>query len=138
FIIIIPILYFISGSLPVTIFFFPLVFIIYFWFAYGVGLCLASFYVYFRDINQIWEVLVNILFFLCPIFYPMASITDKVMPFFLLNPLTEFIIIFRDLMIYGTLPSFYNVAIATVCTVIVYIVGRYTFGKLQRRFAEEI
>jgi lipopolysaccharide transport system permease protein len=111
---------------------------IYFWFAYGISLCLAALYVYFRDINQIWEVLVNILFFLSPIIYPMVSITDKITPFYLLNPLTEFIIMFRDVMIYGRLPSAYSLAITTGFTVAIYLVGRFIFNRLQRRFAEEM
>ena len=41
----------------------------------------------------------------------MISITDRVMPYYLLNPLTDFIIIYRDLMIYGTMPTGYNLAV---------------------------
>ena len=114
FIIIIPILLLLSPSLPATIILFPLLFLIYFWFVYGIGLFLASLYVFFRDLNQIWEVLVNMLFFLCPIIYPMVQITDKVMPLYRLNPLTEFIIMYRDVMVYGNLPSVYSLIILSL------------------------
>ena len=137
FVVIIPILWAVSGSLPVTILLFPLVFLIYFWFVFGVGLFLAALYVYFRDVNQIWEVLVNILFFLSPIFYPMSAIKGA-MPIYLLNPLTEFIIIYRDLMVYGNLPSLYSLALATAASLTAFIIGSLTFNKLQRRFAEEM
>jgi lipopolysaccharide transport system permease protein len=135
FIVIIPIVWALGG-LPVTTVFFPLVFLIYFWFVYGVSLLLAALYVYFRDVNQIWEVLANILFFLSPIIYPMIQISDKTMPFYLLNPLTEFIIIFRNLMIYGTPPTLYGIAIIVVASVGAFIIGNLVFDKLQRRFAE--
>ncbi len=138
FIVIIPFLFFVIGNLPLTIFLFPLVFLIYFWFAYGIGLCLGAFYVYYRDINQIWEVLVNTFFFLSPVVYPMVAISDNIMPFYQLNPLTEFIIIFRDLMVYGNLPSAYIVMLAVMYTVLAYIFGRFIFHRLQRRFAEEL
>lgn len=138
FLITIPILFMLSPSLPATLFLFPLLFLIYFWFIYGIGLFLASLYVYFRDVNQIWEVVTNILFFLCPIIYPMLQITGKVLPFYLLNPLTEFIIMYRDLMVYGNLPSVYSLTITLVASGIAMVVGSITFNKLQRRFAEEI
>jgi lipopolysaccharide transport system permease protein len=138
FIIIIPLLFIVTGHLLLTIFLFPLVFLVYFWFAYGVSLCLGAFYVYYRDINQIWEVLVSTLFFLSPVVYPMVSISDKVTPFYLLNPLTAFIVIFRDLMIYGALPSAYNIIVAVFFTVAAFFFGRFIFQRLQRRFAEEI
>jgi len=138
FVVIIPILWAVSGSLPPTLLLFPLVFLIYFWFVYGAGLLLAGLFVYFRDLNQIWEVLINILFFLSPIIYPMAAITEKTMPYYLLNPMTQFIIINRDLMIYGNLPSLYSLALVTATSIAALIIGSFAFNKLQRRFAEEI
>jgi len=138
FIVIIPILFMVAGNLPTTILLFPLVFLIYFWFVYGIGLFLAALYVYLRDLNQIWEVLVNVLFFLSPIIYPLVQISDKTMPYYLLNPMTEFIIIFRDLMIYGNMPSLYSLAIVGAASLLAYIIGNFTFLKLQRRFAEEV
>jgi ABC-2 type transport system permease protein len=68
----------------------------------------------------------------------MVSISDKVMPFYLLNPLTAFIVIFRDLMIYGAMPSAYNIIVAVFFTVAAFFFGRFIFQRLQRRFAEEI
>ncbi|MCX6006175.1 MAG: ABC transporter permease [Chloroflexi bacterium] len=138
FIIIIPILYFAAGSLPPTILLFPFIFLIYFWFVYGIALVLASLYVFFRDINQIWEVLSQMLFFLCPIFYPLMSITEQVQRYYLLNPITQYIIIYRDVMVYGQLPSAYSLIIAVAAAVISVAIGILTFNKLQRRFAEEI
>jgi lipopolysaccharide transport system permease protein len=117
---------------------FPLIHAIYFWMVLGVGMFLGSLYVYFRDINQIWEVVANILFFLCPIIYPMAAITERTMPFYLLNPLTDAIIIYRDIMIYGKLPDPYNVGILLIFSIGAFLVGYFVFEKLQRRFAEVI
>jgi lipopolysaccharide transport system permease protein len=138
FIVIIPILLVLPGGLPVTLWLFPLLFLVYFWFVYGASLLLASLYVYFRDLNQIWEVLVNILFFLSPVIYPMVQISNKTMPYYLLNPMTEFIIISRNLMVYGTFPTLYSLGIIVVASVGALIIGNLVFNKLQRRFAEEI
>ncbi len=137
FIIIIPVLYFISGDLPLTILLFPLIFLIYFWFVYGIALFLSSLYIFFRDLNQIWEVLVNILFFLSPIFYPMSAIKGT-MPIYLLNPVTEFIIIYRDLMIYGKIPTLYSLSIVCIASIASVLIGSLVFNRLQRRFAEEL
>ncbi|MGA2368420.1 MAG: ABC transporter permease [Dehalococcoidia bacterium] len=136
-VIIIPILFSVSGSLPATILLFPLVFLIYFWFVYGASLFLAALYVYFRDVNQIWEVLVTILFFLSPIFYPMSTIKGA-MPVYLLNPITEFIIINRNLMIYGQIPTLYSLSIVCIASIASFLIGSFIFNRLQRRFAEEM
>jgi len=132
------IVFIVLGYLPVTFIFFPLVHIVYFWMVYGVGLFLAALFAYFRDMNHIWEVISNILFFLSPIIYPMTVITDRTMPFYLLNPITEAIIIYRDLIVYGQIPSLYNIGVLIFFCAGAFIVGSIVFNKLQRRFAEVI
>jgi len=138
FIVTIPILFIVLGKLPMTTFLFPSIFLIYFWFVYGASLFLAAVYVYLRDLDQVWEVLVGALFFLSPVIYPLVQVTENTMPFYLLNPLTEFMIMYRDVMIYGKLPSLYSLVITVAASAAAFIVGNFTFNRLQRRFAEEI
>jgi len=138
FLVSLPLVYIIMGQLPVTFLLFPFIHLIYFWLVFGVGMFLAALFVYFRDMNQIWEVLVNILFFLSPILYPMTAITDRTRFFYLLNPMTEAIIIYRDLILYGQLPSLYSLAVLAFFALAAFIIGNYVFDKLQRRFAEVI
>jgi lipopolysaccharide transport system permease protein len=138
FIVLLPIIFVLLGHLPVTVLLFPFVHIIYFWFIYGAGLLLSSLFVYFRDLNQIWEVLINVLFFCSPIIYPLSIVPDYLMPYYRLNPTTQFIIMYRDVMIAGDLPSLFSVAVVIGFTIAAYLVGSLVFSKLQRRFAEEI
>jgi lipopolysaccharide transport system permease protein len=138
FIILLPIIFALLGHLPVTVLLFPLIHFVYFWLIFGVGLLLSSLYVYFRDVNYIWDVLVNILFFCTPIFYPLSIIPDYLLPYYLLNPITQFIGIYRDVMVAGALPSLYSIVIVVGFAVAAYLVGSLVFSKLQRRFAEEM
>ena len=138
FAILLPIIFILLGHLPLTIFLFPLIHFIYFWFIFGVGLLLSSLYVYFRDLNNIWEVLTNILFFCSPIVYPLAIVPDYLMPYYLFNPITQFMEAYRDIMITGSPPSLFSIAIIVVSGIAAYLLGNFVFNKLQRRFAEEI
>ena len=104
----------------------------------GVGLILAALFVYLRDLNQIWEVLVNILFFCSPIIYPLSIVPDYLMPYYMLNPLTRIIILYREVMVAGTLPSISHLVIAIGFGLAAYFIGSYAFGRLQRRFAEAL
>jgi len=138
FIVLLPIIFVLLGHLPITVLLFPLIHIIYFWFIYGAGLLLSSLYVYFRDLNQIWDVLVTALFFCSPIVYPLSIIPTYLMPYYLLNPVTLFIGIYRDVMVAGDLPSLYSIVVVIGFAIAAYLVGSFAFSKLQRRFAEEI
>ena len=138
FIVLLPIIFILLGHLPITVPLFPFVHIIYFWFIYGAGLLLSSLFVYFRDLNQIWEVVTQVLFFCSPIIYPLSIVPDYLMPYYRLNPVTQFIVIYRDVMIAGDLPSLFSVVVVIGCAIAAYLVGSFVFSKLQRRFAEEI
>lgn len=138
FIVLLPIIFILLGHLPTTIFLFPFIHLVYFWFIFGAGLLLSSLYVYFRDLNQIWEVLTNTLFFCSPIIYPLSIVPVYLMPYYLFNPITQFIEIYHDLMVAGTLPSLYSVVSVITAGIAIYLVGSFVFNKLQRRFAEEI
>ena len=138
FIVLLPILFVLLGHLPITVLLFPLIHIIYFWFIYGAGLLLSALYVYFRDLNQIWQVVTQILFFCSPIIYPLSTIPASIMPYYLLNPVTLFIGMYRDVMVAGDLPSLYSIVVVIGFAIAAYLVGSFVFSKLQRRFAEEI
>ena len=138
FIVLLPIIFVLLGHLPVTVLLFPLIHLIYFWFIFGAGLLLSSLYVYFRDLNQIWEVLTTVLFFCSPIIYPLTTVPAYLMPYYRLNPVTQFIIIYRDVMVAGDLPSLFSIVVVIGFAIVTYLVGSLIFSKLQRRFAEEI
>ncbi len=138
FLVLVPIIFVLLGNLPLTILLFPVIHSVYFCLIFGAGLFLSALFVYFRDLNQIWEVLVNILFFTSPIIYPLSIVPDYLMPYYMLNPLTALITMYRDVMVNGSLPSFNNLAVALGLGAIIFLIGSFTFNKLQRRFAEAI
>ncbi len=138
FLVLLPILFVLLKHLPPTVVLFPLVHIVYLLFVYGIGLFLAALFVYFRDLNQIWEVLVNVLFFCSPIIYPLSIVPGYLMPYYILNPITQFITAYRDLMVAGTFPSVLSIAGIIVVGVLAWLIGNFAFNRLQRRFAEEV
>jgi ABC-type polysaccharide/polyol phosphate export permease len=59
---------------------------------YGISLLFsfmtATILVRFRDLNQIWEVLLQVLFYASPIIYPITSVPDSIRSVLYLNPMT--------------------------------------------------
>ena len=120
------------------IFLFPVIHILFLVLVYGLSLMLASLYVYYRDLNQIWEVVLQAGFFLSPIVYPLTTIPEKYLSIYLLNPITVIMGIYRDILLYGTLPPLYQVLYLVVTALLLLGMGRLLFNKLERRFAEEV
>jgi ABC-2 type transport system permease protein len=77
-------------DLMMTALWLPLILLEIYVFALGLSLLLSAAFVRFRDINYIWEVILQAGFYLTPILYPMTRITNEVFQkLILLNPMAQ-------------------------------------------------
>ena len=77
---------------PVTLLVFPILLIELTIVSLATGFLLAALFVKFRDIEHIWDVVRQGLFYLIPIIYPLAIIPSiKIQQIILLNPLAQII-----------------------------------------------
>lgn len=138
FLVLIPLLV-IFGVIPsLTIILFPLLHILFFPIVYGISLALASLYVYYRDMNQIWDVVIQIGFFLSPIVYPLSLIPENYIFYYMLNPITRLIEMYRGVLLFNRLPGITDLGIVIFSGIVLLILGSLLFSKLSSRFAEEI
>lgn len=138
FMVLIPIVFIIGQGLFVTVLLFPVVHLLFFLIIYGTGLFLSSLYVYYRDLNQIWEVVIQAGFFLCPIVYQVSFIPEKYQLIYSLNPVTRLIGMYRDILINGALPGLDDFAVVAFFGLVLVVAGSITFSRLSRRFAEVV
>lgn len=103
-------------------------------FSLGIGLILAALTVKFRDIIHLYSVFTTGLLYLTPVIYPMSILPEKIRMIVMLNPLTNYLIMFRDLMMENTLPSFSSLLIGFVEVAAALALGIYVFYKNQDEF----
>ena len=89
----------------------PVVLAIEFVLIAGASLPLAALNVYYRDINQIWEIALQAGFFLCPIIYSASLIPARYALFYSLNPMTRIIESVRKIFYHDTLPAAYDLLV---------------------------
>lgn len=98
-------------------------------FSTGVGLILSVLCVYFRDIEYIWSVLTQLLFYMVPILYHLKTINTKWMVFVIkINPLYSMIELFRHCILYGQMMSWKLLVYATVVSLITLGIGILFFN----------
>lgn len=103
-------------------------------FSLGVGLLLAALTVRFRDVMHLYSVFTTGLMYLTPVIYPMAILPDKIRILVSMNPLTNYLCMFRDLMFYDTVPSLFSVCIGLLEVAAALALGGYVFYKNQDEF----
>jgi lipopolysaccharide transport system permease protein len=103
----------------------------------GVLLLVSSIDVYFRDLEHLIEVVLNLLFYVTPIFYPLAIVPDEWQPVLQINPLTSLIEAWRDLLMNNTLPGL-DLWPCLLSTAGALAVGALVFRRLEPGFADAI
>lgn len=98
-------------------------------FSLGLGLILASLYVFFRDIKHIYSVAITLWMYLTPLFYTVDGLKNPtIMKFIEINPMTQFVTMFRDMIQWGSVPSW-----GTYLYVYAFGLGMWGIGYLIYR-----
>lgn len=103
-------------------------------FSFGVGMFLAAITVRFRDVIHLYSVFTTGLLYLTPVIYPMAALPDVVKTIVMINPLTNYLLMFRDVMFNNTLPSVFSVLLGIAEAALALALGLYVFYKNQDEF----
>ncbi len=102
----------------------------------GLALLVASTSVYFRDIPKLVQVFGNLIFFVTPIFYPLSFIPERWQPVLGLNPMTQIITFYHELLYDWTWPDSSAVAVSAVIAVLFLVLGLWVFNRCKHGFAE--
>ncbi|SHK15469.1 ABC transporter permease [Hespellia stercorisuis] len=103
-------------------------------FSLGIGLILSAITVKFRDIMHLYSVFITALMYLTPVIYPMSLLPGLVRVVVQINPITNYLQMFRDVMLYNNLPSVQGILLGLAEAAIAMVVGLYVFYKNQDGF----
>lgn len=103
-------------------------------FCIGIGLFLAAFAVYFRDVFHLYGVVLTALNYATPIFYPVSIVPQEYRFIIDINPLTYYLNAFRSVVYANSIPSVELLASCCVFSCISLACGVYFFNKKQNNF----
>jgi lipopolysaccharide transport system permease protein len=126
----------IMGSIPLTALWLPVVLLPYVIALMGAAWMLGSLGVFLRDIGQMMGLVVSILLFLSPIFYPPEALPEAYRPLLSLNPLTVIITQARAVVLWGELPNFVALGMYGICASVFAAFGYAWFMKTRKGFAD--
>lgn len=106
--------------------------------AMGVGLYTSALMVSYRDVGYILPVATNFLLYASPVAYTAARIPAKYKLIFDANPLTGLLEGFRWSLLGTAHPAWSLVGYAAAVSVIVFVLGAFSFKKMERKFADVI
>lgn len=114
----------------------PLVLLPLVLFVMGLSWALSSLGVYLRDVSQIIGLIITVLMFLTPIFYPASSLPQAYQALMFLNPLTPPIEMTRNLLYWGNIPNMTILALYAAGSSVCAVLGFAWFQKTRKGFAD--
>ncbi len=107
-------------------------------FAIGLGMVLGVLNVFFRDVGQLFGVVLQFWFWLTPIVYPVTILPESVQPLFALNPMTSLMAAYQNILVIGLWPDWVSLWPVTLLAVLLCVWGMRLFRKNAGEMVDEL
>ena len=115
----------------------------------GCAMLVSALFVYLRDIEPIWEVLTQVVFYASPVIIPVTTVQEKLSPtllrIYMLNPLAVVFQQFRHAFITHATPSvgallgsMAAIAVPVAIVLAIFVLGFWVFNRIAPRVAEDL
>jgi ABC-2 type transport system permease protein len=121
-----------------AIIYLPIIMVVEYALALGMVFIFSALTIYLRDTEYILGIVSMAWQFLTPVMYSVDMVPESMRTIFYLNPMTSVIVAYRDILYYKKAPELQTLILAAVMGIVLLIVGILVFGKLERRFAENL
>jgi len=125
-----------SHPIEWTIIFLPIILFPLVLLTLGLSWILAAIGVFVRDIGQFIGLVLTMLLFLSPIFYPASALPESIRDYLFLNPLTLIIEQARTVILYGQLPDWSSLILYYLFALLIAWTGLLWFNKTRKGFAD--
>jgi lipopolysaccharide transport system permease protein len=107
-------------------------------FTVGVTLLTSALNVFYRDVNPVVQISLQLWLYLTPVAYPLSAVPSRFRPLFVLNPLSAIVEGFRSSIVFGQAPDWTLSGAATLLIVAVLATAFVTFKRMDKYFADVI
>lgn len=122
----------------INLIFYPIIFILLAVFSTGVALIFSTIGVYVVDWGNVWQVVGRLIWFVTPVFYVANSSSSLISEINYFNPLTHFITIARNIVVYGHIPTTFSIIGLVGISLVTFFVGLFIFNGSKKYFAERL
>lgn len=128
-----------ANHLKVSFIFFPLSFLLQFFFTSFLSIIIGILGVYFKDLKDLLSNILHFLFFATPIIYSIEMIPDSILKdIILFNPLTHLMRLWQNPLFYGKLPSIKSILYILIFIIFFSILYNYIFKRLKEEIVERV
>src|SRR4051794_39631045 len=116
----------------------PLFFAMLVMFTVGVTLATSALNVFYRDVNPVVQIALQLWLYLTPVAYPLSATSPKLRLLYTLNPLTAIVEGFRSSLIFNRAPDWSLTLVSAGIIVALFSASFVMFKKMDKYFADVI
>jgi ABC-type polysaccharide/polyol phosphate export permease len=102
-------------------------------FVAGLGLLVAAAAGFFFDVLDFTQVMIQILGYLTPTFYPIGIVPEQFLPIVYANPIYSYLAVFRGFVYEGALAPAWNFGVMVGSSILMLLVGAWVFSRTWKR-----
>ncbi len=107
-------------------------------FAIGVGVTLGVLNVFFRDVAQLFGVILQFWFWLTPIVYPVTILPEAIQPWIQRNPMTPLVNAYQDVLVAGHWPRWESLWPMATLALVSCLLGYRLFRRHAGEMVDEL
>ena len=100
----------------------------------GVGMVLSALFIFFRDIDYLWSVALQLIMYGSALFYSIDKLSPNIQLAFSLNPVYRHIAYFRQIVLYGTIPSLETHLALFGFAMVAFLAGVFMYKHYNTKF----
>jgi lipopolysaccharide transport system permease protein len=116
----------------------PVFFVLLILFTVGLTFASSALNVFYRDVNPVVQIALQLWLYLTPVAYPLALVPERFRLLFLLNPLSAIVEGFRAAVVFNRAPDWTLTAVSATIIVAVFAASFAAFKKMDKYFADVI
>ena len=116
----------------------PFLIVVEFVFILSCAYPIATIHVWFRDIQHVVRVGLQLFFYLTPVFYLSSSVPERVRPFYRVDPMAHLVDAYRAILIQGTWPNPMSLVYLIAVSSVLLVIGITWFRHASHLFADEL
>jgi len=107
-------------------------------FTTGVTLVTSAVNVFYRDVNPVVQIGLQLWLYLTPIAYPLSQVSARYRWLFVLNPLSAIVEGFRSALVFGRAPDWPLTGVSAGMTLALFAAAFFMFKRMDKYFADVI
>lgn len=120
---------------PLGLIILPLILLLQVVLVMGLGLITSALNIFYRDVQPMLALVIQLWFYASPIIYPVTMVPEKYRFFYYLNPMAGILESYRDILLRQSMPGYY-LLFSGVFAIVVFLLGYWFFKRVEFLFAD--